>query len=362
MNGLRLLVAAAGSGGHIYPGLAVSSAVREEGRAEVLFVGTPRGFESRIVPAHGFEVELIRVPRLRGRSFPVLARAALDLLPSLQRMRRLIRRFRPDVVFGTGGSVSGMAALAARLTGVASLIFEPNADPGLATRLSAPFATRLAVGWEATATGRFPGALVSGIPVRQRFLELAPPPAAAGGEVSVLVTGGSQGAERLNRLVTAALPELARRRETRIRVTHQTGPADEARVRSAYERARIPAEVTAFLEDMPTAMERADLVVGRAGAITCAEIAAAGRPAVLVPALVAGAHQTKNAAAFADAGAAVVLEETALPARFAEALAGLAGDRPRRARMEQAAAALVQESPAARLAAELRRLAGEGAR
>ncbi len=361
MSGVRLLVAAAGSGGHIYPGLAVSAALAERSSAEVLFVGTPAGLESRIVPAHGFRLELLPVPRLRGLSLAGLGASLLGLLPAVERMRRLIRRFRPDVVFGTGGSVSGVATLAARLSGVRSLILEPNAEPGLATRWSAPFATRVAVAWEATAKRRFPGALVSGIPVRDAFSRLGPAPGADGGEVRVLVTGGSQGASRLNRLVTRSLPHLPANPDG-VRFVHQTGRAEAAAVRAAYGNAGIRAEVTPYIEDMPAAMAGSDIVVGRAGAITCAEIATAGRPAVLVPALVAGGHQRGNAGALAAAGAAMVFEETAAPSAFAAALDSLIGSRNRRTAMARAAASLARESPAGRLAEELRRLAEERAR
>ncbi len=361
MSGVRLLVAAAGSGGHIYPGLAVSAALAERSPAEVVFVGTPSGLESRIVPAHGFHLELIAVPRLRGLSLAGLGASLLGLLPAVGRMRGLMRRFRPDVVFGTGGSVSGVATLAARLSGVRSLILEPNAEPGLATRWSAPFATRVAVAWEATARRRFPGALVSGVPVRAAFSGLGQSSGASGGEVRVLVTGGSQGASRLNRLVTRALPHLPAAPDG-LRFTHQTGPTEAAAVRDAYANAGIRAEVTSYIEDMPAAMASSDIVVARAGAITCAEIAAAGRPAVLVPALVAGGHQRGNAAALADAGAAVVFEETSEPPTVAAELGSLIGSRDRRTAMARAAATLVRESPAGRLAAELQRLAEEGSR
>ncbi len=357
---MRLLVAAAGSGGHIYPGLAVASAVTEAREAEVLFVGTSAGMESRIVPAHGMPLELTRVPRLRGRSLSRLALALLDLGPSLYRMRRLIRRFRPDVLFGTGGSVSGVATLAARLCRVPSLILEPNAQPGLATRWSAPFATRLALGWEGPLIRRHRQAFLSGIPVRAEFFRMAPPPGELSDEVSVLVTGGSQGASRLNRLVTASLAHLSGMTRP-LRITHQCGPVDEARVRAAYESAGLAAAVTSYIEDMPRAMEAADIVVGRAGAITCAEVMASGRAAILVPAPVAGAHQRDNAETLAAAGAAIVLDEMAAPGEFARELAGLANNPERRQYMARTASRLVSASATARLSAELLQLAEEPA-
>lgn len=352
----RLLVAAAGSGGHIYPGLAVARAFREHGPAEIRFVGTARGLESRLVPRHGFELELVEVPPLRGRSALELPLTSVGVLRSIVAMRRLLRDFRPDAVFGTGGSVSGVAVFAARLGGIPSLILEPNAEPGFATRWSAPFASEVAVAWEATRRHFRCPTVIAGIPVRPEFFSVAPP-SGANGTVSVLITGGSQGASRLNRLVVDSLPAL-RARPVHLRITHQTGPAEEAGVRDAYRDAGVEARVVAYLDDMPRAMEAADLVVGRAGAITCAELIAAGRPGILVPAPVAGAHQRHNAAALAAAGAALTLDEGASGAEFAAALGALAADPQRRADMSRAGRQLVRDRPAERLAARLHELAG----
>ena len=352
----RLLVAAAGSGGHIYPGLAVAHAFAEQGSTEVRFVGTAKGLERRLVPRHGFPLELVEVPPIRGRSPLVLPRTSVRLLRSLGAMRRLLKEFRPDAVFGTGGSVSGVAVFAARLLRIPSLILEPNAEPGFATRWSAPFASEIAVAWEGTRRYFRREAVVAGIPVRSEFFGMAPPPG-NNGTVSVLVTGGSQGASRLNRLVMDSLPVL-RERGGGLRITHQTGPAEEARVRDAYRDAGIGAQVVAYLDDMPQAMEGADLVVGRAGAITCAELVAAGRPGILVPAPVAGGHQRQNAAALAEAGAALTMDESASGAEFASALCSLLDDPSRRANMSSAARQLVRDRPAQRLAARLHDLAG----
>ena len=356
MDARKLLVAAAGSGGHIYPGLAVARAFADRGSAEIRFVGTAKGLEGRLVPRHGFPLELVEVPAIRGRSPLVLPRISVRLLRSLGQMRRLLKDFRPDAVFGTGGSVSGVAVLAARLLGIPSLILEPNAEPGLATRCSAPFATEVAVAWEGTRRHFRRRALLAGVPVRREFIGIAPAPT-NNGTVSVLVTGGSQGASRLNRLVVAALPELCAW-GGQLRITHQTGPAEEARVRAAYREAGLGADVVAWLDDMPRAMADADLVVGRAGAITCAELAAAGRPGILVPAPVAGGHQRQNAAALAEAGAALTMDESASGAEFASALFSLLDDPARREDMAGAARRLVRAHPAERLAARLHDLAG----
>ena len=356
----RLLVAAGGSGGHIYPGLAVARAFAERGPAAIRFVGTPRGLETRLVPREGFPLDLVVTPPLRGRSLATLPRAAFRLVGAFARMRRLIRKFRPQVVFGTGGAISGTAVLAARTAGIPSLILEPNAEPGFANRLSAPFASAVAVGFDATRERFSRAVFVSGIPVRADFLELAPPGVSPSGSVSVLVTGGSQGASRLNRMVVEALP-LLRERSPGLRFTHQTGAAEEEGVRQAYREQGVAGRVVAYLDDMPRALEGADLVVGRAGAITCAELAATGRPAILVPAAVAGAHQRENAAALAAAGAAVTLAEEASGAEFAAALGALVDDPARRAAMSRATLALVPHRPAEQLAGRLDALA-EGRR
>ena len=352
----RLIVAAAGSGGHIYPGLAVARAFSATHPAEIRFVGTEQGLESRLVPAHGFALDLVAVPPLRGRSPLTLPRTSIRLLRSLGAMRRLLKDFRPDAVFGTGGSVSGVAVLAAWSCGIPSLILEPNAVPGFATRWSSPFASEVAVAWEATRQRFRRRTVVAGIPVRKEFFDVAPPPGEINGAVSVLVTGGSQGAARLNRLVVESLPAL-REQNGRLRITHQTGPAQEQQVRDAYREAGFGARVVAYLDDMPEAMEAADLVVGRAGAITCAELAATGRPAILVPAPVAGGHQRQNAAALAAAGAAVTLDENASGAEFARALSGLVDDSERRTHMSRAALRLLPDRPAERLAARIHELA-----
>ncbi len=356
MTPRRLLIAAAGSGGHIYPGLSVARAFAALGPAEVRFVGMPGGLTERLVAAHRFPLDLLSVPPLRGQSPGALLGASFRLARSYRRMRRLLREFRPQVVFGTGGSVSGVAVLAARASGIASLILEPNAEPGFANRWSARLATEVAVGWEA-ARCRFPRRVfVSGIPVRPGFFELAPPPGVVNGSMSVLITGGSQGASRINRMVIEALPAL-RERAPGLSFTHQTGPAEEDAVRAAYREHGVRGRVAAYLDDMPEAVEAADLVVGRAGALTCAEIAAAGRPAILVPAPVAGGHQRTNAALFAGAGAALTVEDGASGEEFAAMLAALVANPHRREHMARAAQGLAHGRPAERLAARLGKLA-----
>ncbi len=336
----------------MFPGLAVARAAADFGDTRIRFVGAPRGMESRLVPPAGFELALMQVPPLRGRSPAALVRTLPGLVSGTLRMFQLIREFRPHAIFGTGGAVSGVAALAGRLAGTPSLLFEPNAEPGLANRWSARFASEIAVAWESTR--QFFGGrptFVSGIPVRPEFLEVPPPPGREG-EINVLITGGSQGASRLNRLVLDALPRLAGS-TPRLRITHQTGPAEADAARRAYEKRGLAARVEPFFDKMADEFARADLVVARAGAITCAELAVTGRPSILVPAPVAGAHQRQNAEALEAAGAGIAMSETAPGEQLAEALLGLAADRERRAAMSRAALSLVRDRPAETLASRL---------
>ena len=331
----------------------MAEAFRARGGAAVRFVGTPAGLERQIVPRSGFEVSLAPPAALRGRPLTAMPRIAGNVVRSVFVMRRVLRAFRADVVFGTGGSVSGIAALAARSMGIPTVLLEPNASPGLANRWSAPLATRVAVGFAATRSHFKGRAVVTGIPVRKAFFR-APAAGAPKRRLSVLVTGGSQGASPLNGLVTGALPVL-RKRAGRIRFTHQTGPADEQAVLAAYRAARSRAPGIPYLAALPSAFAGADLVVSRAGAITCAELAAAARPAMVVPAAVAGAHQRDNAAALAAAGAAEFVEETISSPAFGGRLAAILDDRPRREAMARAAAGLARPAAAEDLAKLLER-------
>ncbi len=348
----RLLFAASGTGGHVFPGLAVARAAAALGDIHIRFVGTARGMESRFVPAAGFELTRVEVPPLRGRSAIVLLRSSPGLIAGMVGMFRLIRQFRPHAIFGTGGAVSGAAVLSGWLAGVPSLLLEPNAEPGLATRWSARFATAIAVAWESSRQ-HFGGrsVFVSGIPVRPEFLGISAPPG-RDCEVGVLITGGSQGASRLNRCVREALPFLADAMP-RLRITHQTGAAEADSVREAYRRHGLAARVVPFLDDMAGALSGADLVVGRSGAITCAELAVTGRPAILVPAPVAGAHQRRNAEAFESAGAAMVLPDGVSGEEFARVLLALAADPGRRRGMSASALRLARDRPAETLADQL---------
>ena len=358
---MRVLIAGGGTGGHLYPGIAVARELRRRDPAvEVSFVGTARGIEARVVPREGFPLDLIRVAGLKGMSVIDRARgAALLPLAGLDAWRVLSRR-RPDVVVGVGGFASGPVVLLAALRRRPTMLLEQNAMPGLTNRLLARWVRAAAVNFEA-AMRFFPRTgFVAGNPVRPEFFTKEDDEApdsidgASGGSAAgarVLIFGGSQGAHAINVAMVEAAARLAAG-GMRLAITHQTGARDLDRVRGAYERAGIPARVEAFIDEMDREMKRASMVIARSGATTLAELAAAGRPAVLIPLPTStDDHQRKNAEAVAEAGAAVLIEERELSGeRLAQEVAALAGDEARRAQMAAAARKLARPDAAAAIA------------
>ena len=308
---MKLLIAGGGTGGHVFPALAVAQAWlgRGEGR-EVVIVGTQRGLEAKLVPAAGLPLETIRVAGLKGMGGAKLVRNAAMLGPELWDSLGIARRHRFVAAFGVGGYASGPMMLAASLRGVPSVIFEPNAEPGLANRILARFARRVACGFEES-TARFGSkAVFTGIPVRGEFH--AAPRRAHTPPYRVLITGGSQGALPINRAVIDAMDLLAARKSD-LRVVHQSGERDYNAVRVAYARREFHAEVVPFIHNMAEQFAPADLIVCRSGAITTAEVAAAGRAAIFIPfGHATDSHQMRNARAMERAGAARVVPEPEL--------------------------------------------------
>jgi UDP-N-acetylglucosamine--N-acetylmuramyl-(pentapeptide) pyrophosphoryl-undecaprenol N-acetylglucosamine transferase len=308
----RFLIAGGGTGGHIIPALAIADELKSRHGAESLFVGTARGLESRLVPQAGYPLELIRVGQLNNVSLATRARTLFDLPRSFFQCVSLLRRFRPNAVIGVGGYASGPMMGAAILLRFPALAFEPNAVPGLANRLVGKRVKAAAVNF-APAARYFRGAQVTGIPVRAEFFRLAPrPPGAA---PHLLVFGGSQGARVLNTTMPqiaaamlAAVPGLT--------ILHQAGARHAEATLAAYQASGAPPDrwqVAAFLDDMPQRFAAADLVLARSGASTVAELAAAGKPAVLIPfPQAADDHQRRNAEVMAQAGAAELLPEAEL--------------------------------------------------
>jgi len=352
---MRAILAGGGTGGHVIPALAIANQLKKSYDAEVLFIGTARGIENRLVPAAGFPLQLVRVGALKNVSLTTRLKTAFDLPRAVWDAARMLNQFAPDVVIGVGGYASGPAMLAAVVKHIPTLAFEPNVVPGFANRMVARLVSGAAVHFEETAE-YFRHAEVTGVPVRQAFFEIAPK---RGGTPTVLVFGGSQGAHAINDAMMRCLPVL-QREAPGIHIIHQTGERDYNDALAAYAWFGESAEVFQFIEDMPAAFARADLVVCRSGASTVAEIAAAGKPAVFVPfPRAADDHQRVNAEALERHGAAVVVEESKLEGVWlAETIAALLQDPQRLERMSQAARELAHPNAARDIAKMAARVAG----
>jgi UDP-N-acetylglucosamine--N-acetylmuramyl-(pentapeptide) pyrophosphoryl-undecaprenol N-acetylglucosamine transferase len=349
---LRLVIAGGGTGGHLYPGIAVARELQARlPGVEISFAGTAKGIESRVVPREGFALDVIRSGGLKGKSLVDRARGAALVPLSLADAWRIVSARRPDVVIGVGGYSSGPVVMVAAVRGVPTMLLEQNAVPGLTNRLVAPFVKAAAVTFEATQAFFGSKAFVSGNPVRPEFFatagitqESAIDEQTSG--VQVLVFGGSQGAHAINVAMVEAAAQLAQ--HPNLHLTHQTGERDVEMVRTGYRAAGIQADVQPFFYDMGRQHGQAQVVVSRAGATTLAEITAAGKAAILVPLPTAtDDHQRKNAEALATAGAADVLLQTNLSgAALAQRILALAGDRARRTAMAQAARRLARPDAA----------------
>ena len=334
----KLLMVAAGTGGHVYPALAVAERLRSMG-VDVAWLGTAAGIESRLVPAAGFPLHVSGVAGLRGKGAGRWLAAPFLLLRSGLRSLAVFMRVRPNVVLGMGGYGAGPGGLVAWLLRIPLVIHEQNAAPGLTNRLLSAFATRVLEAFPASFAARR-HAIHTGNPVRDALVD-APAPearlAGRGGRLRVLVIGGSQGARALNETVPRALAAGAL--GGRVEVRHQCGPAHVAAAREGYAALGIEAEVAGYIEDMEAAYAWADVAVCRAGAMTVAELAAMGVASILVPFPYAtDDHQSRNARFLAERGAAVLIPEDRLDAgALAAALGALHDDRDRVASMSRAA-------------------------
>ena len=340
MKRVRVVIAGGGTGGHLYPGIAVArELLRRSPESVVTFAGTARGIESRVVPREGFGLDLLRSAGLKGASMAAMIRSVALVPVGMVDAWRIISRRSPDVVIGVGGYSSGPVVAMAALRGIPTLLLEQNAVPGMTNRLLGHVVKAAAVTFDSTATHFGRRAFVAGNPVRPEFFAhgsvRAERPA---GPPRILIFGGSQGAHAINVAMVEAAPRLAAS-PGRMAVTHQTGERDLELVRDGYRRAGLEARVESFLFTMDREMTAADLIVCRAGATTIAELTAAGRPAVFVPLpTAADDHQRRNAEVLVAAGAAEVIEQKDLTGeRLAERILGLAGDDSRRAAMSEAA-------------------------
>jgi UDP-N-acetylglucosamine--N-acetylmuramyl-(pentapeptide) pyrophosphoryl-undecaprenol N-acetylglucosamine transferase len=357
-----ILVAGGGTGGHVFPGLAIARELGRLADVGVVFAGSPRGLEARIVPEHGYPLELLDVEPMKGGGPERAIRGALIAAKATQKAHGIVRRRRPAAVLSVGGYAAGPAALACVAQRVPLAILEPNSTLGLANRLLAPFAKRAYIAW--STTGRhFRGdkARLYGVPLRNGF---DPRPYVPGaGPRRLLVLGGSQGAQALNEVVPRA---VARARESlAFTVVHQAGRDREASVREAYAKLGVhDVEVVPFLDDVAERMASADLLLARAGAVTVAEISAVGRAAIFVPfPHAADDHQAKNALSLAEVGGAVCIrQEAADETRLAGEIQALLGDDERRTRMADAAREHGRPHAAEDIARDLLELAGIAAK
>jgi len=357
---MRVLIAAGGTGGHIYPGIAVAKEVlRRDPRARVRFVGTRRGLEARIVVHAGFDLDLIEIGGLKSVGMKARLRSLWQLPKSILAARRLIHDFRPEVVVGTGGYVAGPVLLAAWSLRIPTLVMESNALPGWTNRVLARFVSAAAVTFEESLPFFHGKAVVTGNPVRPEFFDI-PPKRRDPSRFSLLVFGGSQGARPINQAMVAALDHLADSRAV-LRILHQTGDADYDWVRAEYERRgwRQRSDVRRYIDDMVAAFAEADLIVCRAGATTSAELVAAGKAAIMIPfPLAADDHQRRNAEALERAGAArMILQRELTGERLATEITELMKDPERITAMERASRRLARRDAAEKIVDLMEKLA-----
>ena len=340
---MRVLIAGGGTGGHVVPALAIARELRDKHGAEVRFVGTARGLETRLVPEAGFRLELVRSGQLKNVSVATRLRTMLDLPLGVVECVRILREFKPQAVVGVGGYASGPGMLAAILLRVPTLAYEPNAVPGMTNRWVGRWVSAAAVNFAQTAR-YFRNAQVTGVPVRAEIFAIVPRVAGVSA-LRLLVTAGSQGARIFNETMPKIVVELLHA-VPGLTILHQAGARHVEATRAAYAATGADAarwRVEAFLEDMPAELGAADVVLARSGS-TVAELCAAGRPSLLVPfAAAADDHQRRNAEVLAEAGAAVMLlEKDVTQASLFEGLRGLLTDADRRAAMAVKAKSLAR--------------------
>ncbi len=358
---IRLIIAGGGTGGHVFPGIAVAEALSAMIPLEVLWLGTGRQVEVDALAATPWTHRILRVIPLKGTGIANKIKAVFTLPAASIRAMAWLKEFKPHVVFGVGGYVSGPVMLAARSFGVPAAIHEQNAVPGLANRMAARFAEKIFITYDESAD-YFRGAAVelTGNPVRRSIIMAGKPGRVVSGSTpTILILGGSQGAAALNRIASAAIRTLWQSGR-KINIIHQTGPDAVEEIREYYRKEGIEAEVRPFIRDMADAYYRSDLVISRAGATTLAEITALGKPSILIPyPYAADNHQEKNARAMREAGASVMFRESDIGAvRLAGEIESIVTDRMRLESMAEAAYGLGRRNAARHIASELMRLAG----
>ena len=366
---LHVLLAGGGTGGHVFPALAVAEELAARGW-RVSFTGSAAGIEARLVAERGIPFHPLPAKPLVGRGLVAKMQSLATVTGSAWAASRLIRRLGAGAVLGTGGYVSAPAVLGARLARRPVLLLEPNAHAGVANRWLSRFANGAAVGYQETVQELKCPCWVTGIPVRSAFFSVPPlseTPDPSSSEPCLLVLGGSQGAQQINQAMPAVAARLLAKLPA-LRILHQAGARNLEETRQAYAAAGLAGEgsrvdVVPFLDDVAGAMAASQLLVSRAGAITLAEICAAGRASLLLPLAIAQGHQMGNAQLLAAAGAAEVISSADLtPDLLADRLAALLGDLPALARMGRAARSLARPRAVADIADRLEALAGTSGR
>jgi UDP-N-acetylglucosamine--N-acetylmuramyl-(pentapeptide) pyrophosphoryl-undecaprenol N-acetylglucosamine transferase len=350
---MKVIIAAGGTGGHIYPGIALAHEFkRRDAATEILFVGTPKGLESKIVPHEGFQLEMIQVGALKSVSVVQRGKSLMQLPMSFVAALRILKRFKPDVVIGIGGYSSGPTLLMATLARIPTMIVEPNAMPGFTNRVLVRFVKAAALTFEEANQYCRGKGRVTGNPVRSDFARLRKKE--RGERLNLLLFGGSQGAHAINEAMVKALPLLRDQRD-QLAITHQTGEMDFEMVKRGYEEAGFQnAEVSPFIHNMAEQFENADVLICRSGATTAAEVAAAGKAAIFIPfPFASDDHQRKNAEAFERAGAArMIVQKELTPERLAQELTRLIKNPGEIDKMEEASRKLGRAN-AAELAVDL---------
>lgn len=349
----RLLIAGGGTGGHLFPGVALAEELRaREPDAPIKFVGTRRGIEARVLPELGWDVEFIEVSGLKTVGAAGAVKGMVRLPKALWQARRIVKAFAPDAVIGVGGYASGPVVLAAKLRGIPTAICEQNSIPGLTNKMLGKLVRQVFLSFDESRQFFADKKIVmSGNPVRRDLLQKLLAAGAAPttrDKVSVLVVGGSQGAVAVNALAAEALSALAKS-GLALSIVHQTGEKDLEATSSKYTAAGITADCRAFIKDMAAAYQDADLIIGRAGATTVAELAIAGKPAIFIPyPFAADNHQELNAREMADKGAALMFKQSELTAdRLADALRPLLSNAGKRSEMGAAMKSLAKPTAAA---------------
>ncbi len=340
---MRVVIAGGGTGGHLFPGIAIAEEfIRRDKKAEVLFIGTQRGIESKLLGPAGYKLSTIDVEGIKGRGIKALMKGFYQIPQSMWQSGRILKQFQPRVVIGVGGYASGPAVLAAYFMGLPTAIAEQNAVPGITNRILGKFVDKIFVNYAETADSFSRSkVLVSGNPVRAAFAGVRGLKKTKKDFYQLLIFGGSQGAQAINKSIVEMLPQLQKIKNG-IRILHQTGARELESVRDAYTSYGIRADVTAFIVGMAEAYRQADLIVCRAGATSLAEITAAGKASILIPfPFATNDHQTKNAEAMADKGAAIMIKEKDLSGnKLFEVMNELLGDPQKLHLMEENSAKL----------------------